>query len=1295
MDPLMPLEPLPAKESQNRLFFTFEKFFSLIATKEQPLVMALDDLQGVDQPSLDLMQHLIRTVPHLFFIGSYRDNEVSSTHPLILALNNIRKHTTLTVAPLDQKNIENLLQDTLGRQNVSDLAKQIFLKTNGNPFFVLELLKTLYQKGYISFQATGWEFDLIGIEQTAISDNVIDLLKSKIQKLSPACQEYLSLAACIRGNFEIKTLSIVTEERIEELATVLWEAVEENLITTKGTAYKQAKLGENISYQFVHDKIQEAAYQLVPDKKPIHLKIARHLLEQKQPLFDILDQYNRCLELIEDRDEKKEIAALNFQAAKRAKASNAYSAALAFLDHARQLNGLEDFDSEVEYAENQMLLGQFTQAEKRLQLLIPKAHNKKELLRIYTLLADQYCNSGKNKEAIDYGIKGLRLIGIKLSPNSSFIRFLMIYFTFKLRLLFINKERLKDLPLFVETQDKPVPHPLVGIIYIASTNIDDVYLRLSLTLKAMLFGFKYGVTPPSSGSYLVYSLFLFTLNKFKDAVFWQNLAYQDALKINQKKFMGRVHFGRGLLNPFCGSSEESLVEFNKAISNLMESGDFSFLNVSFFASVLQSYVIGKSLQATEKAFADTLQVLKRSHDAYYEISSLCYKLVQSLRIDINGDISEEIKSAMVSVKNAATVDILILFYNSVLFIYNDYQTAYREIHEKRPSASWFLISNVYRFYFSALTIFAVYPSITKEDRKFLKDAHKQMKIWAYQAPNNFTHLYLHLSAELAVIDNEVDKALTLYDQALEKAEENGFSLYAAIISECAARFFATIKHVRLSKLYLQVAHYHYSSWGASKKVKQLEEKFPDLKISTPSSQSLDFDSILKASQALSSEILMERLIQKLMSTLKENAGAQKVLLIFEKDGNLLIEGESLPDEQVRVNQNIPLQEENAPLSIINYVFRSKQSVVLHDASKQIGQFQHDPYLANNRIKSVLCAPIASQAKILGVLYLENNLVSHAFTEERLNIVNIISSQAAISLENSRFFERLNKLYRSTERFVPKPFLEILHKKSIEDVALGDGVEQEVSVLFTDLRNFTTISQNKTPTEAFTIVNRYLKSTAPIIREHQGFINQFLGDGILALFPKSPEDSVQAAKTILSALKQFNQEQKEVGQLQLEMGIGINTGMAMMGILGEEERIDPAVISDVINTAARVESLNKTYGTYFLITDHTFKALLPETQALFRLIDKVYLKGRDLPTCLYEFITWEAKLQIALKDYLERFSRAFLNYEKGDFRLAHEQFAECQHDFPEDPVVAILSKRCEQFTSVPPKNWDGIFHLTHK
>ena len=465
-------------------------------------------------------------------------------------------------------------------------------------------------------------------------------------------------------------------------------------------------------------------------------------------------------------------------------------------------------------------------------------------------------------------------------------------------------------------------------------------------------------------------------------------------------------------------------------------------------------------------------------------------------------------------------------------------------------------------------------------------------------------------------------------------------------NELAAKLCLEQQNEKLAKVYLQEARYHYLKWGAIAKAGLLTQTYGHLMLQptqgtedtlatlatltlTSGQRIFDIMTILKAARTISREIILDKLLAQLMTIVAENAGAEKGFLILEQNKQLIIAAEMIADN-VTILQALPLeQSQEVAINIVDYVARTQEAVVLNDATQE-GLFTEDTYIQTTQVRSLLCLPLLNQGQLSAVLYLENNLTTGAFTADRLEILNFLSTQAAISIENARLYSQQIELTKAASNFVPHEFLQALNKERLTDVHLGDQVQAHMTVLFSDIRNFTSLSERMTPQENFTFINNFLQRLSPLIRRDGGFIDKFIGDGIMALFPSQADDALKAAIAMQHELRDYNQNLSAQGYPPIDIGIGLHTGMMMIGIVGEPQRLQSTVISDVVNTASRIEGLTKQFGIGIIASEQVISQLASVNAYHIRHLGNTYIKGRQESIAVSEIFDANTPEQITLK-----------------------------------------------------------------
>ncbi|MEP0754614.1 AAA family ATPase [Trichocoleus sp. Lan] len=1355
---------LAASESQNRFNLVFQNFIHVFCQQQHPLVIFLDDLQWADIATLKLMQLMMTDVDtsYLLLIGAYRDNEVSAAHPLKITLSDIQKSgatvNSILLSPLDLTCINQLIADTLkcDAERAKPLAELVLAKTQGNPFFLKEFLQSLYTENLLDFDfiSSSWQWNLDQIQARGITDNVVELMTQKIQKLPELTQEVLKTAACIGNQFDLKTLSSVGEKPQKETASELWSAVREGLIVPVGDDYKFLQTDRNgdefkVAYRFVHDRIQQAAYSLIPShrKQASHLQIGQLLLnstplqQQEEKIFDIVNQLNFGSNLLENQQQRDELAKLNLIAGKKAKASAAYQPALTYLTNGLDLlNPSESFLSKggseggsswqtqydttlalyVEAAEAAYLCGQFDEMERLVPVVLQQGKGLLDKVKVYEVKISAYLTQNKPLEAVDTGLTVLKLLGVSLPKKPSNLDVLLGLMGTKLALLGKRIEDLIELPEMTDPDKLAAIRILSSVSsasYIAAPNLLPLVI-----LKGINISVKYGNASFSAVMYAAYGLILCgVLGDIEPGYKFGNLALSLLERLNARKVKAKtVAIVNYFIRHWQEHGRQTLQPLLLAYSSGLETGDLEYGTYSILWNSYNSYCMGLELAVVEREaakYSDTIQKLKQERNFHY-INLNRQRVLNLMGQSKNpclliGDIYDESKRLPLDIE---ANDQTLLFHTyleklTLCYLFGEYEEALDNaaLAEKYIDSAAGMLTTTLFYFYDSLARVAVYSSSSKSQQKRLsrkvQSNQKKFKKWAHHSPMNHLHKFYLVEAERHRFQGSEVVAMDYYKKAIALAKEHEYINEEALAHELAAKFYLALDQDKIAQVYMQDARYCYLRWGATAKVNDLDTRYPHLlqrkpsnrgtlstKLSTPptttgssTSSELDLIAIMKASQTLSEEIMLDKLLAKLMRIIIENAGAQTGFLILEKKGKLLIEAEGAADKDgVTVLQSIPVQSIWEPddellmsHTIVNYVARTQESVVLNDAAND-PKFAHSPYIKVHKPKSILCFPLQHQGKLAGIIYLENNLTTEAFTPDRVEVLNLLSSQAAISIENARLYSNMTELNHAFERFVPRQFLQLLDKESIIDVKLGDQVQQEMSVLFSDIRDFTTLSESMNPQDNFKFINSYLSYMEPAIIENQGFIDKYIGDAIMALFSGEADNAVKAGIDMLHRLTDYNQHRTASGYVPIKIGIGINTGSLILGTVGGKNRMDSTVISDAVNLASRIESLTKKYGISLLISHQTFQSLPDSNQYAIRLIDRVKVKGKSKAVSMFEVFdadppeTYEGK--VATRTLFEE---ALILYHWQKLRDAERLFAECLRRNPTDKAAQIYQQRCTQ------------------
>jgi PAS domain S-box-containing protein len=1054
-----PVQELPPQQAQGRLQLVFRRFLGVFARPEHPLALFLDDLQWLDAATLDMLADLLTQadVQHLLVIGAYRDNEVDSGHPLTRRLDTIRKEGAfvqeISLAPLAREDLERFVADTLScaPDRAAPLARLVHEKTAGNPFFAIQFISALAEEGLLRFDhdAERWSWELDRIDGKGYTDNVVDLMVGRLTRLSLQTQAALRQLACLGNVARITTLSVILGKSEEGIRSDLREAVRLELV-------------EHLegSYKFIHDRVQEAAYSLIPERlrAEAHLHIGRLLAahtpaeKREEGIFEIVNQLNRGAALITSRDEREQFAELNLLAGRRAKATTAYASALTYLTAGETLLPEDSWERrhELTFAlalhrgECEFLTGALTEAERRLAALSSRSANTVERATVACLRADLYTALDQSSRAIAVGLDYLRHLGIDWSPHPTDEEARREYERIWSQLGDRTIESLIELPLMSDPASLATLDVLAKIVPPAFYT--DANLLALITCRAVNLSLERGNCDASCSAYEWLCMLAGPhFGDYRTAVYrFGQLGYDLVEGRGLTRFGARTYmdFGGSVL-PWTRPVRAGRDLVRRAFEAANKIGDLNY--AAYCCNQLNTNLLaaGDPLAEAERAAEHGLAFAQKMRfGLVIDLITPQLGLIRTLRglTPTFGCFDDEhFDEVRIERRFSANPDLVFgeCFYwirkLQARFFAGDYAPAL-EAASRAQQLLWSLGSQFetaeYQFY-GALSQAASCDSAAAGERQQHLEAvaahHKQLQLWAANCPDNFENRAGLVGAEIARIEGRELDAERLYEQAIRSARANGFIHNEALANELASRFYASRGFEKIARVYLQDARYGYLRWGADGKVRQLDRLHPGLAALEAhgptanigsSVQQLDVVTVVKASQAVSSEIVLSRLIERLMTIALENAGADRGLLILPVEDDHLIQAEAKASgDQIEVVlcQKL-ITGVTCPESIVHYVIRTRESVILDDASKP-NIFFGDDYLRSRPAKSILCLPLIKQGRLTALLYLENSLSSHAFSPNRIAILELLAAQAAISLENTRLYSDLQEREAKVRRLV--------------------------------------------------------------------------------------------------------------------------------------------------------------------------------------------------------------------------------------------------------------------------------------
>ncbi len=1108
-----PATELSGNAAQNRFNLLFQNFLQLFASKEHPLVMFLDDLQWADSASLQLIELLMgeSNQGYLLLISAYRDNEVSPAHPLMLTLNGISKAgaivNTFTLQPLSQLKLNQLVADTLKCADdlAFSLSQLIHRKTEGNPFFATQFLKSLHQDGLIEFNSSEgcWQCDISQINQQTLTSDVVEFMILQLRRLPESTQQILKLAACIGNQFDLQTLAIVSEQSEVEAAADLWKALQSDLILPQSEVYKfyqdsgeqtQLTIGDKLrltpevyrpiaKYKFLHDRIQQAAYSLILEeqKQATHLKIGQLLL-QKTPLndrddklFDIINHLNVGQSLITEPSQRHELAQLNLVAGRKARSATAYSAAIAYFGTGIALlpeTGWESHYSLMlalheDIAEASYLNTDFEPMERWASVVLQQAKTLLDTIKVQQTRMSGMNAQGQLLDGIQIGLQVLRSLGMEFPEQPTQEEIGQAFGV--TRSLWADKapRSLIDLPTMSNPQllaGMEILAALVPAAYIAAPNLMPL-----LIFKQVELSIQSGNCPVSVFAYGDYGLILCgIIGDIENGYEFGELALslQERLQLTSLKCRNLyvVHL---FIKHWKIPLSEVIPGLQEAYRSGLETGEIEMACQSAMSYCYSAYYAGQELAE----LARTMDVYRQTIHQYKQASPLdSQEIYQQTVLNLLGqtEVPYRLTGAIFNQQlclpqlQAANQRPALFFWymnQAVLYyLFGQYQEAAQtsaQTAQYLDGAVGLFMVPLYSF-FDALIQLTQYATASPEERQLilLKVQQHQDKLqhWATLAPANHQHRCELIAAEQYRLLGNKTEAIEAYDRAIFGAKANEYIQDEALANELAAKFYLDWGKEKVAQAYMQEAYYCYAHWGAKAKTDDLETRYPQLlqpilqqqrlnlnpletiafrgtssstRTSTGSTSiadALDFTSILKAAQAISRSIKLDELITSLTQIILENSGAKKSVLILPQEDIWQVHAITLIHHQDNtMNQISTILEpqlldtcQYIPRKIINYVKNTQETIVINNCQTNIPGIIGE-YMLQHQPQSVLCIPIINQGHLIGIIYLENQLTSGVFKKERLQVINLLSSQAAISLENARLYQQAQQALQDLQQ----------------------------------------------------------------------------------------------------------------------------------------------------------------------------------------------------------------------------------------------------------------------------------------
>ena len=1067
---------LSGSAAQNRFNLVFAQFISVFTKKEHPLVIFLDDLQWADLASLGLLKLLMsESASHsLLAIGAYRDNEVFPAHPLMLNLADIQQKTqinTITLQPLALRDINALVADTLLCSSITTrpLSELIYQKTQGNPFFTTQFLKGLYEDGWIVFDwgENYWQCDLSQIKQLALTDDVVEYMVGRLQKLPQPTQDVLKLAACIGNRFNLKTLAIICQRSQLEVTQDLWFALQAGAIVPESEVYRlfdgQAAADKSanmaVEYRFLHDRVQQAAYSLIAEdrRQGIHLKMGRLLLNSSSKtnnLFETLGHFTISSSLICDPVEKKALIYLYLEGCQQAKHSTAYDAAISYINMG--LNLLPNNSWQLDYqltlklyelaAEVNYLNTEFTTAEKFIQTIISRTKTSLDLIKSYEILVQIYIAQDRQIEAIETGLEALKHLGVDLIKRTDWLNHLP-----KLP----NTENLTNKSEMSDQKHLAALRILISITPPTHHVKPDLFPFIVLTMVNLCE--HGGYSGLAAYAYGIYGLLLCAIVKNFDAAYRSGQI--SLLLLEQYSIRELYTKVKMLFAVFVCSCKETgqatLPLLKQSIEVGLETGDIEYVSYCIMAYFTHLLLVGASLSSIAKARESYLPILKQFQQEHcIEYSKIWLQIADELTVSRQSSFNDALDLKMLKhFEHTNNHQCLFAFHLSRLianYTLSNYTVAVSHGNsaiKSQEAAFGVLLTSAHTFYYllALLALLSPQHSADKKTVMAIRENLKKLKFFADRNPKNYLHKLELTTAEIYRVKKQNAKALEAYDRAITHAKDNGFIKDEALANELAAKFYLGWDKDKVAAGYMQEAYYCYARWGAKAKTEHLEQHYPQLlrpilqsknltfnplqtlsalssivNTSYSSNQSqtnfntndaLDLIDILNSARILTENLKLEELLKKLSQITIQNSGCDRLILALMDDTDTLqISAIADPD-----NIEIITKFSNTiayPKKLINYVKNTREIVSVNNLETDLPVI--DDYLLEYKPQSILALPFKQKDKSIGVLYLHSGDTKGLFTCEKILVLEFLCAQAAIAIRNARLFAEIDLKSRAIE-----------------------------------------------------------------------------------------------------------------------------------------------------------------------------------------------------------------------------------------------------------------------------------------
>ncbi len=1055
------VKPLPPVESRNRFHDLFGRFLTCLAREENPLVLFIDDLQWCDVASFDFLSNIFANYkehPYLFLLGAYRHNEVDSSHPLAKIIKSIKENALplkeIRLEPLKAEHCHEMVSYILDSplSQTGALAGFITELTEGNPLFVNESLSYLHNEDLLLLDANRcWQWDLDRIRQSNMPTAVVALFSLKVQKLPPDTIDLLEYCACMGNVFTPDEIALVREITLFDVFEVFKPALGQGLLMeSKG------------QLQFVHDRVQEAVLSAVkPERRrQIHRQIGNHFLsavpkgtdlEKLDSLFTIASHLNLGRERMLDRGTAYQLSDINYHAGNKALDSLATEAANEYFR--QSLEVLPDDCWEAEYdrtfkifqklAKTELMCGRYERSEKLLNQLLDHAQTDLDKAAALAEQTTSLSSIGDFIKAVETANRGLVFFEKSIPDDPELAEKKREQLMNEITSKYVDNiwDIILNMPFTRERKSKielAFYSELIPDLYMSGL-VPQLYLSAVQSTRHCLEG---GMDESVIYSFSIMGLYLGEQGEFERA-----FRYEDLARDLSEKYPNTFGATRGMngvvwCNMHSRSHPEDIVNYClKSIQCGKNCGDLYNAGLSYGPLMWNLQVQGANLLNIEEYAKECLQFSQKYQLAFSVglAEAMQAGWIAPMKKNYTPIPMEEKIKKWERDNHIASAGSYYVHMALAHYYFGEYEKAEQYLLEVRRYLTG-LTDNVLKrqwYVFQALNALRLYErgivyKSKEELLSYIQPIIKKVETWAQLGPLLKPYLAF-VYAELERVTGEFRKARSLYFDAIAMAHEQRYTLLEGHLNECRGELLKEAG-VGTAGVYFAEAARLYKRCRAERKEAFLMEKHPEYfeeEVSAhlpveaePDSYTLpclDVDYLMKSSLAISAEFNPSALLNKIMNVVIEASGAQHGYLLTQENGSLMVRAEShiIEKDVVRTVKYGLEEATDICKAIVRYVHRTKERVILNNASEE-GEFKDNPEVQAMRLRSVICLPLIKQSKLIGILYLENRLSDSVFTPEKTEMTELLTSQAAISLENARLLDEMKRaeesVRESEERF---------------------------------------------------------------------------------------------------------------------------------------------------------------------------------------------------------------------------------------------------------------------------------------